>query len=92
MKTAIYASKIEAKTQGWKKETEPIWYILEADFYMPDKRKRDNSNMYKLLLDALEGVVYFDDYFVKPRTMKVTLDRINPRVEVTVYPETYIKE
>jgi len=90
MKTAIYSAKISVKEQKWKKETEPIWYILEADFYMPDKRKRDNSNMYKLLLDALEGVVYFDDYFVKPRTMHVGLDRLNPRVEVSVYPEVYI--
>ena len=42
---------------------QPLAVVM--DFYPPDMRRRDVSNLYKLILDALEGVVYADDYQIR---------------------------
>lgn len=54
-------------------------------FFMPDKRRRDPTNLLKGLLDALEGAVYADDKQIEALSWrKGALDRENPRVELTV--------
>ena len=58
--------------------------IVELTCYWPDKRRRDVSNLDKLLLDALEGVVYDDDRWALPRWMDFMTDKAHPRVEVVV--------
>lgn len=40
---------------------------LDCYFVFPDNRKRDTSNVLKMLPDALEGVIYDNDYYVLPR-------------------------
>lgn len=77
----------QIKKQKWKKEGEGIWYVMDLYFYMPDKRKRDTHNCLKILLDALEHEIYVDDYFVMPRIQDVKLDKLNPRVEIKIYPK-----
>ena len=58
---------------------------LDLDFFMPDKRKRDPTNLLKGLLDALEGVVYSDDKQIDALSWrKVALDRESPRVEINI--------
>lgn len=52
--------------------TEPIKgknVYVDAYFVLPDKKVRDVSNVLKLLMDALEGVVYENDYHALPRIM-----------------------
>ena len=58
---------------------------LDLDFFMPDKRKRDPTNLLKGLLDALEGVVYGDDKQIDALSWrKVAVDRESPRVEINI--------
>jgi Holliday junction resolvase RusA-like endonuclease len=58
---------------------------LDLDFFMPDKRKRDPTNLLKGLLDALEGVVYSDDKQIDALSWrKGALDRESPRVEINI--------
>lgn len=78
---------IEMQKQGWEQETGDVWFEVRCDFYMPDKRIRDTHNTFKLMLDVLEGVLFKNDYFVKPHVDKVLLDKENPRVVITVFPE-----
>jgi Holliday junction resolvase RusA-like endonuclease len=60
---------------------------VNLTFFMPDKKKRDPTNLLKGLLDALEGVVYNDDKQIDALSWrKVALDRENPRVEITAGP------
>jgi Holliday junction resolvase RusA-like endonuclease len=58
---------------------------LDLDFFMPDKRKRDPTNLLKGLLDALEGAVYSDDKQINALAWrKGAVDRESPRVEITI--------
>ena len=53
-------------------QTEPIKgknVYVDAYFILPDHKIRDVSNVLKLLMDALEGVVYENDYHALPRIM-----------------------
>ena len=59
---------------------------LEVDlrFLLPDKRKRDCSNLLKALFDSLEGVCYQDDKQIAKMCWEKDLDRELPRVELTI--------
>ena len=58
---------------------------LDLDFFMPDKRKRDPTNLLKGLLDALEGAVYSDDKQIDALAWrKGAVDRESPRVEISI--------
>ena len=58
---------------------------IELTFFLPDKRKRDPTNLLKGLLDALEGVVYNDDKQIDALAgHKAGLDREKPRVEISI--------
>lgn len=60
---------------------------LDLEFYVPDKRRRDPTNLLKGLLDALEGAVYSDDKQIEALSWrKAGMDRENPRVELTISP------
>jgi len=56
---------------------------IEYDVYLPDKR-RDGSNIEKILKDTLSKIVYDDDKWVCMRLMKIYIDKNNPRVELTI--------
>lgn len=73
--------------QGWKKDSDCVWYVMDLYFYFPDKLIRDSHNCLKILTDALEGLLFKNDYFVLPRIQHVSLDRNNPRLEIIYYPE-----
>lgn len=63
--------------------------FVHLKVWMPDRRKRDVSNLAKLPLDAMEGYVYEDDLQVKDlRVTEAGLDRENPRMEVRVEKRT----
>lgn len=75
--------------QHWKKDGIGVWLKFEMTFYFPDRRRRDNHNSFKILFDALNGITYVDDYYVLPTVKDCWLDRLNPRVEITITPRTY---
>lgn len=60
---------------------------LRLRFYPPDKHKRDMKNLTKLLTDAMEKLVYDDDYQIASLSwLRMEPDRDNPRVEIRVQP------
>lgn len=87
IKTAQDIAKQAVKEYGWKKDDEHVWYVMDLHFFFPDKRIRDSHNCLKLLMDCLEGLLFHDDYYLLPRIQHVELDRDNPRVEITYYPQ-----
>ena len=77
----------DIKSQKYELEEEGVWLVCELTFYFPDLRRRDASNMHKLVLDSLEHICFVDDRWVLVRDMHVALDKENPRIEVKLYPE-----
>lgn len=74
--------------QDWKKAELAEWLYIDMVFYFPDKRIRDSHNCLKILMDAIEGIVFQNDYYVLPRIQGVELDRGNPRVELSITYQT----
>lgn len=74
--------------QRWIKQNDSTWYYVDLVFFMPDRRIRDSHNMLKLLLDVMQGIVYSNDYYAMPRIQSVEYDMENPRVEVSVIPQS----
>jgi|SRR5579875_35960 len=69
--------------------------VLEITCFFPDKQKRDASNAIKLMMDALEGVLYQNDYYALPRIMdfQVLEDKsIAPYFKVVIYKKDEEKE
>ncbi|WDI05053.1 RusA family crossover junction endodeoxyribonuclease (plasmid) [Paenibacillus urinalis] len=50
----------------WKMTTKDK-VVLELTAYFPDEKKRDTHNVFKLMMDALEGVIYKNDHYALPR-------------------------
>ena len=73
---------------NWKLAQKGEWIYVDMVFYMPDKRIRDASNCLKLLLDAMEGLIYTNDMYALPRIQSVELDREEPRLELTITSQT----
>lgn len=67
---------------GWDKQEISKWLYMDMVFYFPDKRIRDSHNCLKILLDALEGVVFENDYSILPRINSVELERTDPHVAI----------
>ena len=57
---------------------------ITVTVYMGDKRVRDIPNSPKSLCDALNNVVYKDDFQIHNMTFNRKLDRKNPRVYIVV--------
>ena len=74
---------LESRSQ-WKNE--PLEGDLDVDIkiYHGDKRKRDIDNFHKLILDALSGVVWYDDKQIVKLTTEKFYDKENPRAEVII--------
>lgn len=79
----------DVKSQKYLMEQEGVWLIAELIFYFPDLRRRDASNMHKLVLDSLEHICFIDDRWVLVHDKHVGLDKDNPRIEVRLYPQNY---
>lgn len=58
--------------------------ILRLWWYLNDNRIKDTHNAKKLLLDALENVIYDNDYYVLDQTIDFEIDKINPRIEIEI--------
>ncbi len=84
----------DAKNQ-MKKQKWDIDYTKENYIYMDtviyfNRMGRDDNNIYKLLCDSLEDIVYENDSRVLIRTQKIMYDTVNPRVELYIHPVSYI--
>ncbi len=67
---------------GWVMARGTTRVIVRYWTYMPDKRRRDTSNLAKVMLDSLTGALWEDDQYVLPQAMGVGVDKQNPRVEI----------
>ena len=91
VKTNRYREALEAAhtvaTAQWKHPPLDVDVFVRMDFWVPDHRRRDLSNLLKLILDALQGVAYMDDKQVTSLSyLKQGWDPDNPRCEVQVVP------
>ena len=78
--------------QGWK-NTFSKWQHFYADavFYF-DKISRDANNYFKVMLDAITDtqLVWPDDNVVCERVQRIYYDTDNPRIELRIYPVSYV--
>ena len=83
------AARTQMKKQEWDYDyTKENYIYLDSVIYF-NKKGRDDNNLYKLLCDSLEKIVYENDSRVLIRTMKIFYDAENPRMELHIHPVTY---
>lgn len=87
IRDAQHSARKAILNSKWKKDKDNVWYIMDLYYYFPDKKIRDSHNTLKILTDSLEGLIFYNDYFLLPRIQDVQLDRNNPRLEITIYPK-----
>lgn len=69
--------------------TEKEKVVIEVLFCFPDHIIRDNSNIYKLLMDAMEGVIFDNDYYALPRTMDFVVSKLEkPHLRLRIYKKS----
>ena len=75
--------QLEAKNQ-YKKKVMSVGVDIEMTItlFFKDKRKRDIDNYNKLVLDALEGIVFEDDHQIQKLIINKDYSADNPRVEI----------
>jgi hypothetical protein len=63
--------------------------VIEVTAYFPDNQKRDTNNVFKLMMDALEGIIFDNDYYALPRVKDfLVLDKakgVRPYFELVIY-------
>jgi Holliday junction resolvase RusA-like endonuclease len=73
----------QAKAQWPSKPLEcPINVIITT--YHDNHRRNDFDNFHKLSMDALTGIVYFDDSQIVEAKVIKSFDKKNPRIEIEV--------
>jgi len=78
---ARWAAKQAMAAGGWTcPQGEPV--VVEYFVWWPDRRRRDPSNLEKLMLDALADVAYDDDKWAIPRCVGFAYDKAAPRLVV----------
>lgn len=78
----------QMKVQNWDYEwtvDKNSFIYLDVDVYFA-RRGRDSDNLFKLLHDSLEKIVFDNDSRVLPRVQRILYDKDSPRVEVTLSP------
>lgn len=75
--------------QNWSYEFTLNNYIYMDTVIYFNRKGRDDNNIYKLLCDALEKIVYENDSRVLIRTQRILYDPENPRVKVSFSPVEY---
>jgi Holliday junction resolvase RusA-like endonuclease len=79
----------QMKDQEWDYDYTIDNYIYMDTIIYFSRKGRDDNNIYKLLCDALEKIVYENDSRVLIRTQKILYDTVNPHIDVTLKPVEY---
>lgn len=79
----------QMKDQNWDYEYTINNYIYMDTIIYFSRKGRDDNNIYKLLCDSLEKIVYENDSRVLIRTHKILFDTDNPHIDITLRPVTY---
>lgn len=83
-------AKKQMRKQYWDYEwTKENYLYMDTIIYF-NKKGRDDNNIYKVLCDALEKIVYDNDSRVLIRTQRVFYDAKHPKIEVFLFPVDYV--
>lgn len=83
-RNALNAASILALMQ-WRAPALKTSVYLNVTLFEPDKRRRDIGNYTKLIADCLTRVAFVDDSQIDElRMVRGSLDRANPRAEITI--------
>jgi Holliday junction resolvase RusA-like endonuclease len=80
----------QLKGQEWDYEKSKEIFLYMDTFIYFNRVGRDDDNIYKLLKDSLQKIVYENDSRVLVRTQKIVFDTSNPRVELHIHPVNFI--
>jgi crossover junction endodeoxyribonuclease RusA len=83
---AGWIAKQWAQEAGWVVPEPGRKIVVRLWYAWPDRARRDAHNREKVLLDALEGVLYPDDRWVLVQEQDFFVDRERPRVEIEIEP------
>ncbi|WP_041695234.1 RusA family crossover junction endodeoxyribonuclease [Alicyclobacillus acidocaldarius] len=79
---AAWLAREWVQRTGWCVPPPGTKVVLRIWYYWSNRRRTDTNNRNKVLLDALEGVLYVDDRWVLVREMDFEIDKANPRIEI----------
>jgi Holliday junction resolvase RusA-like endonuclease len=76
----------ECGKNKWKvKDKQKI--IVNCYFFFPDYRIRDTNNIFKLLMDSMEGLIFINDYYALPRVIDFEIlkdKKVKPYLEIEI--------
>lgn len=76
--------------EKWDYEWTKEGYVYQDAYITFSRRGSDDNNIYKLLNDSLEGIVYDNDSRVLVRTQKIVYDPKNPHILLKLKPVGFI--
>lgn len=76
----------DAAALEWRREPMRGPLSLKLTFYRANRRRADFDNLTKAVVDALQGVILFDDNQIVTALIHKRVDRERPRVEITIIP------
>jgi Holliday junction resolvase RusA-like endonuclease len=80
----------QLKGQEWEYEISKETFLYMDTYIFFNRIGRDDDNIYKLLKDSLQGIIYENDSKVLVRTQKIVFDSNNPHVELHIHPVDFI--
>ena len=82
-RNAAEVIKVYARRARGREAADRHPYDLRITFYVAARRGRDGDNMEKLVMDALQGIVWVNDSQVVRCAWAIVQDRDNPRTAIT---------
>lgn len=77
--------KEAAKVAIKKKKPTSSLVVMEVWYYVGSKRRKDLPNLPKTTTDALNEVLYDDDFQIHDMIIHRRLDRDDPRIEIAIW-------
>lgn len=78
------AAKTQLSKQDWDYEWTKENYIYQDCYIYMNRLGRDDNNLFKLLNDSLEKIVYDNDSRVLTRTQRILIDKDEPRIILNI--------
>lgn len=82
--------QLEQQLDNWDYEWTKENFCYQDALIVFTRRGSDDNNVYKLLNDSLENIVYDNDSRVLVRTQHIVYDPKNPRIELTLTPVDFV--
>lgn len=76
---------VQAAMKKAKKKVTNSLVVMEIWYYVGSKRRKDLPNLPKTTTDALNEVLYEDDFQIHDMILHRRLDRDDPRVEIAIW-------